>query len=159
MRNSVLTSLALGISAIGLVSCGGEAEQVEHAPDGIPGLTVDNARMVLNPVSGNPAAVYFDLTYDGDRTVQVRRADVLDAESAMFHSYMDYNYKVQMVEMGPFVITKGQTLEFKPGDQHVMAMNVSPELKAGGQSEVTLTIAGGDKFSFPVEVRAAGDER
>lgn len=162
MKNTVLARVGLGISALSLASCGGEAEQaeqVEQMPDGVPGLNVSDARMVLNPVSGNPAAIYFNLSYGGDKRLQVRRVDVLDAESAMFHGYMDYNFEVQMMETGPFLIEKNQTLEFKPGGEHVMAMNVSPELKPGGKTEATLTIAGGDKFSFPVEVRAAGDER
>lgn len=159
VENSVLTSMALGLSTLGLAACGIEAEQVEQAPGGVSGLSVENVKMVLNPVSGNPAAVYFDLSYEGDKTIQVRRVDVAGAESAVLHNYMDYNFEVQMMEMGPFVIRDGETLEFKPGDQHVMAMNVSPELKPGDDTEVTMTIAGGEKFSFPAEVRAAGEDR
>ena len=40
-----------------------------------------------------------------------------------------------------------------------MAMNVSPDLEPGDTTEVTLTVSGGDKFSFPAEVRAAGEDR
>jgi hypothetical protein len=40
-----------------------------------------------------------------------------------------------------------------------MAMDLAETVAAGGEAEVTLTFVGGDKFSFPAEVRAAGDER
>ena len=41
---------------------------------------------------------------------------------------------------------------------HVMAMELDDTLAAGGETEVTLTFVGGDKVSFPVEIRAAGDD-
>ena len=47
----------------------------------------------------------------------------------------------------------------KPGGTHVMAMDLADTLAAGGETEVTVTFVGGDKVSFPAEVRAAGDER
>ena len=40
-----------------------------------------------------------------------------------------------------------------------MAMNLADTVKAGSKSDVTLTFVGGDKVSFPADVRAAGDER
>ena len=53
----------------------------------------------------------------------------------------------------------GDEVSFEPGGKHVMAFEVSPELQPGGTTEVTLTIAGGDKHSFEVPVMAAGEER
>jgi hypothetical protein len=40
-----------------------------------------------------------------------------------------------------------------------MAMDVSPDLKPGGTTEATVIVSGGGRQSFPVEIRAAGDER
>ncbi len=83
MKSSVLAAAALSVAALGLVSCGDSApEQPVEAPEGVPGLTVTNARLVLPPVEGNPAAVYFDLAYEGDRNVALTRAHVQGAESA-----------------------------------------------------------------------------
>ena len=40
-----------------------------------------------------------------------------------------------------------------------MAMDLADTVTAGGTAEVTATFLGGDKVSFPAEVRAAGDDR
>ena len=55
---------------------------------------------------------------------------------------------------------QGETIKFEPGGKHVMAFDLSPELKAGAKTELTLTIAGGDKMrAVEVPVEAADAER
>ena len=76
--------------------------------------------MVLAPVKGNPAAIYFNLAYDGDDALALNRAEVKGAKSAMFHDYGDYNFKRQMMDMLPVPLKKGDKLEFKPGGKHLM---------------------------------------
>ena len=160
MRNTLFAAL-LASATLSLTGCGeapsteGEAEQA----DTIPGMKISNARMVLAPVSGNPAAVYFDLAYDGERNLALNRAEVKGAKSAMFHSYGEYDFKVQMMEMLPQPIKKGDTLKFEPGDKHLMAMEPDASLQAGGKTEATIIVSGGKRHTFPVEIRAAGDER
>ncbi len=151
--------LAAGAS-LALTACGGEAEVAEAPPEGvIEGVTIENARMVLAPVEGNPAAIYFDFSYDGDRAFSLSRASVEGAESAVMHQYGEYDFEVQMMEALPIPVTSGTKIEFKPGDYHIMAMGVSPDLKPGEMTEVTLTVSGGDTHKFQAEVRAAGEER
>ncbi|MCB2089073.1 MAG: copper chaperone PCu(A)C [Sphingomonadaceae bacterium] len=160
MRKDILAAAMLGVASLGLAGCGEQASAPEEAaPEGVPGMSVENARMVLAPVAGNPAAVYFDLSYDGETNTTLRRADVAGAESSMMHDYGEWAGKMEMAEMGPLLLQKGDKVSFKPGSKHIMAMKVSPELKPGDTTEVTLTVIGGDKFSFTAEVRAAGDER
>lgn len=157
--NRIWAAAILG-ATLALQACGGGAD--EAAPtdvEGVPGLSVSNGRMVLAPVAGNPAAVYFDLAYEGDRGLTIRRADVAGAKSAMLHDYAEYDSKVQMMEALPIGITKGDKLSFEPGKRHVMAFDISPDLGPGGTTEVTLTVSGGDKYTFPVTIKAAGDER
>ncbi len=147
--------LALAVSA-----CGGEEQVAEATPEGaIEGMTIENARMVLAPVEGNPAAIYFDLEYEGPRAFSLSRVSVEGADSAMIHQFAEYDFKVQMMEALPIPIKNGTTVEFKPGDYHVMAMGVSPELEPGDKTEVTLTVSGGKQHKFEAEVRAAGEER
>jgi len=159
MKRSLIAAALVG-TALGLTACGESPEQpaVEQSV-GIPGMKISNARMVLAPVPGNPAAVYFDLAYEGDRSLALNRAEVKGAKGAMFHDYGEYDFKVQMMEMLPVPLTKGTTIEFKPGGKHLMAMDVSPDLKPGGATEATVIVSGGGKQTFPVEIRAAGDER
>jgi copper(I)-binding protein len=160
MTKSFFAGLALAAATLGLTACGsGASDEAAVAPDGVPGLTATNARMVLAPVDGNPAAIYLDLAYNGDRNVAVNRADVEGAESAMFHEMGEWNGKMQMQEMLPFVMKSGETVTFEPGAKHIMVTGVSPELQPGGTTEVTIIIAGGDKLSFPVEIRGAGEDR
>ena len=143
-----------------LAGCGTEPEAVVEAePEGIPGMSVENARLVLPPVSGNPAAVYFDLTYEGDKGLSIRRADVAGADEAQLHAYGEYDGKMVMAEAMPIPLRKGTEVSFKPGDLHVMAFGLPETVAAGDSVEVTLTVSGGDKYSFDAEVRAAGDAR
>jgi copper(I)-binding protein len=155
-----LGAAALIAASLTLSACGGGAEEaaVEEV-DGIPGLEISDARLVLNAVEGNPAAAYFELSYEGERPLSIRAADVAGAQSALLHVYGEYDFKVQMMEALPIPLTKGTKVSFKPGDLHVMAMDVSPDLKPGGTTEVTLIVSGGDKHSFDAEIRGAGEER
>lgn len=156
-----ITGMGAALSlALALAACGGDAEVVETAPEGvIEGITIENARMVLAPVQGNPAAIYFDFSYEGPRAFALDRVSVDGADSAMMHQFGEYDFKVQMMEALPIPIKDGSKVEFKPGDYHVMAMGVSPELQPGDTTEVTLTVSGGEKHTFDAQVRAAGEER
>ena len=159
MKRALMAVAVIG-ATLGLAACGESPEQpAAEQTAGIPGMKISNARMVLAPVPGNPAAVYFDLDYEGDRNVALNRAEVKGAKSAMFHDYGEYDSKVQMMEMLPVPLKKGTKLEFKPGAKHLMAMDVSPDLKPGGTTEATVIVSGGARQTFPVEIRAAGDER
>lgn len=158
MRNMLLAAV-LGGAALALGGCGENPTASEEQASRITGMKISNARMVLPPVAGNPAAVYFDLAYDGDRTVALNRAEVKGSKSAMFHDYGEYDFKVQMMEMLPVPLKKGSTISFEPGGKHLMAMEPDATLKPGGQTEATIIVSGGKRHSFPVEIRAAGDER
>ncbi len=157
------TSFAAAVfaaAALSLAACSDGTEDAAPAADANPtGLTVTNARLMLPPVAGNPAAIYFDLTNDGSRAVAVRRADVADAKSASMHDTVESNGQMTMGEMGPMVIPAGETIKFEPAGKHVMVFELSPEIAAGGTTEMTLTVAGGDKVSFDVPVEAAGAAR
>lgn len=147
-------AFALGLAALGLAGCGQSAEPAAQAAGS--GIAVTNGRMVLNAVSGNPAAIYFDLANNGERAITVRGASVANAESAMLHDYQEWDRQMVMGEMAPLSLQPGDTVSFAPGGKHIMAMGVSPQLQAGGTTEVTLNLLGGDTHSFPVSILPAG---
>lgn len=156
--NKVFAAVLLAGGAMLLSGCAEEAPAPEAVEEnGIPGLTVTDGRMVLNAVEGNPAAVYFKLSYEGDRGLAIRSADVAGAESAMLHEYGDNQGRREMMEALPITLRKGTELAFEPGSRHVMVMGLSPELQAGGTTNVTLTVSGGGQATFPVEIVAAGE--
>lgn len=159
MRMTCAFAAALLASTFTLAACSGGEEAVVEDVDGIAGLEISNPRMVLAPVSGNPAAVYFDADYSGDRLIAISAADVEGAESTMIHEYASDTFDNKMIDAPPQALRKGNTVSFEPGGLHVMAMGVSPDLKPGGTTEITLTVSGGDKHSFEAEILAAGDER
>ena len=157
---TLFAAAALAAGALTLAACWGDTgDQPQQAADNPTGLVVTNARLILPPVAGNPAAVYFDLKNAGKRAIAVGRVNIADAQSATMHDMMEYDGKTIMADIGPLAIKQGETIKFEPGGKHVMAMGLSPELKAGGKTEMTLTIAGGDKMSVDVPVEAANAER
>ncbi len=158
MARAMLLGLALASAGLVLSSCG-EAPAGAPAEAGIEGMKISNARMVLAPVAGNPAAIYFDLAYDGTRNVALNRAEVKGARSATFHDYGEYDFKVQMMDMLPLPLKKGDKVSFEPGGKHLMAIEPDASLKPGGTTEATIIVSGGKRHTFPVEIRAAGDER
>lgn len=152
-------AFGLAISSLALAGCGSGGEQADPAPEAAPGLSADNARVVLPAVSGRPAAAYFDLSNDGDRRMIVRAADVAGAGSTMMHETDVWDGQARMREATQYVVEPGETISLEPGGAHLMAMEPSDTLQAGGSTEITVTVVGGDKISFPAEVRAAGDDR
>lgn len=153
---SRLQALAAAIAFVSLGAAGCGQESTPASQSAGNGIEVANARMVLNAVSGNPAAIYFSLTNNTERAITVRGASVADAESAMLHNYQEWDGKMVMGEMAPLALQPGATSTFEPGGQHVMVMGVSPQLRAGGTTQVTLNLLGGGKHSFPVGILPAG---
>jgi copper(I)-binding protein len=158
MKFSRIFAAPLLAATITLAACG-EAEEAPVEVDGIEGLEISNARLVLGAVEGNPAAVYFDAAYNGDRAFSIRSADVAGAAMTKMHTYGEWNREVQMMDAGMIPMQKGTEVSFEPGALHLMAMDPSAELQPGGKTEVTLIVSGGDKHSFEAEILAAGDER
>lgn len=160
MNKSIFAAALVSCASLALAGCGQSGEEAAAvAPEGIAGMAVTNARLVLPAVAGNPAAVYFDLAYDGDRAVALNRVAVAGAESAEFHEYGEWAGKMQMQPMLPLPLKKGDKHSFAPGGKHVMAMKLSPDVAAGGTADVTVSVSGGASLTFPAEVRAAGSER
>ena len=161
MKKTAFGAVALTISALTLAACSEEAAETPPAEsiEGIAGLEITDARLMLPAVSGNPAAIYFNLSNSSDRNFAFRRADVAGAEKAELHEMYEYDRKMTMTPIIQLVVEPGESVTFEPGGKHVMAFDLAPDLTAGGTTEVTLTIAGGDKHSFDVPIKAAGEER
>lgn len=144
-----------------LSGCASESETPanEAQSEASAGLTVRNARLVLAPVAGNPAAVYFDLSYSGKAGVTLADVDIEGAGMAMIHEMAEKDGVMTMSDPGPVALADGATVSFAPGGLHVMAMEPSADWKAGGMVNVTLVLSDGTSQTVAAEVRAAGDER
>ncbi|QIQ86098.1 copper chaperone PCu(A)C [Erythrobacter sp.] len=158
---TALAAPALLAATLGLSACADEAEAPAAAPaEGtIAGMEITDARLVLAPVEGNPAAVYFNLSYDGEKGLAIRDAEVEGAGSADIHDVMEYDFKMQMNTSAPIPLTKGTEVAFEPGGKHIMVFEPSDALAPGSTAKVTLILAGGATHEFEAEVREAGEER
>jgi copper(I)-binding protein len=152
MKKRFWAAAAVGLAVAGLAACSETSAPTEAAPEGPAGISVSNARLMLPAVSGNPGALYFEVKNDGEKNRMIRLVEIAGAGSAMMHS-------AEMFELPQVPVPAGETASFAPGEKHVMAMDLADTVTAGSTAEVTLTFVGGDKLSFPAEVRAAGDER
>ena len=155
MTKSIWAALALAAAALVPAACSEAPEQAETNPDAPEGIAVENGRLMLPAVAGNPGAAYFDVVNSGDRDRMIRAASVAGAGSSMMH----VTEPTGMQEILQIMVKAGETVKFEPGGTHVMAMDLADTVVAGGEAEVTVIFVGGDKVSFPAEVRAAGDER
>ncbi len=158
-RAALLAAAAALFPLLAACSPAGEAPQDKTAAASASGLTVSNARLVLAPVAGNPAAVYFDLSYNGAPGVSLTGVDVEGAGMTMIHDYAEEAGKMRMVMTDAVPLAAGTPVNFAPGGLHVMAMDPGSELKPGSIAKVTLTLSDETKVSIEAPVRAAGDER
>lgn len=159
INRKLLAALALSMAALGPAACSEPAPEAPAAPEGPEGVTVTNGRLMLPAVKGNPGAVYFDIQNTSQRNAMIRAVSVQGAGSAVMHQMGTWNKQPSMDEIMQQGINAGETVKFEPGGLHVMANDLADTVTAGGTAEVTLTFVGGDKLTFPAEVRAAGDER
>lgn len=160
MKKTVFAALLLAGAPLALAACSEtEAPAEASDPNTIAGLTITDARMMLPPVAGNPAAVYFTVKNDGDKNIALRSASVEGAGSAQLHDMMEYDFEMTMGEMPPLMLQPGDSAVFEPGGKHVMVFEPGPDLAEGGTAEVTLTAAGGRNHTFEAPIQAAGEER
>ncbi|PLK22867.1 hypothetical protein C0V72_12700 [Porphyrobacter sp. TH134] len=152
-------AIALGAGVAGLAACSDAGDTPASAVEGAAGLTVSNARVVLAPVAGNPAAVYFDLSYSGAAPVTLSSVTVEGAGMTMIHDYAESAGKMQMTMADNVPLAADAPVTFAPGGLHVMAMEPTAALAAGGTAKVTLTLSDGTSTTVDAPVRAAGEER
>lgn len=158
-RPALALLCAAALAALSACAQPAEAPATEEQEDGAAALTVSNARIVLPPVAGNPAAVYFDLSYSGAPGVTLEAVSVEGAGMTMIHDYAEEAGKMQMVMADSVPLGGDAPVSFAPGGLHVMAMEPSEALQAGGTAKVTLTLSNGATIVIDAPVRAAGDER
>lgn len=151
---SVLLASALALSACQQQSEPAPQEEpaVSTGPEAKPGLSLDGGTLVLPAVSGRPGAVYFSFRNGGDAAVTLAGVHVDGAAKAEMHETIDGS----MATIATLDVAAGETVEFAPGGKHVMAFELEDKLAAGETTELTLTLADGDKISAPLKIEARG---
>jgi copper(I)-binding protein len=121
-------------------------------PDAKPGIAASDARLVLPVVAGRPGAAYFTVRNGTDTSVTLASAYIDGVGKTEMH-------RTQGGKMSPVKtldIAPGATSTFAAGGLHVMAFDIADNLQAGGETELTLTFADGDKVSLPIKIEAMG---
>ncbi|MFN4241494.1 MAG: copper chaperone PCu(A)C [Erythrobacter cryptus] len=135
------------------------ASPAPASADAPQGLAIANPRIVLSPVPGNPAALYFDLSYRGAGSLTLEEVTIEGAGMTMIHQTIEKDGAKMMVGADPVQLSDGASVRFVPGGLHVMAMQPAPDWKPGASVMVTLRFADGTTHSFAAPLRAAGEAR
>lgn len=166
MRISVVPILAIGCACLSLSACKVADEpsangETEQAQDGAINafIAAQDGRLVLPAVRGNPAAVYFTLSYAGESGQSLVGASVDGAKMTQMHETTMKDGKMSMAETGPLELVAGEDVVFEPGGKHLMAMELTDTLKPGDKASVTLRFSNGEEHRFDADVLAAGDRR
>ena len=124
----------------------------DPSPEAKPGLALSAGRLVLPAVRGNPGAAYFTLTNGGAAPATLAAVWIDGADKAEMHETAGGS----MAPLAALEVKPGETVAFEPGAKHVMAFGLKPGLEPGGEAEMTVTFADGDKLSAPLKLEAAG---
>ena len=148
------------LAALALTACAdreGTKETTVAAADAAP--VVENARLVLPPVSGNPAAAYFDITNPGQQALTISSVEIPGTGRTELHQSMEMDGKMMMEGMSGIDVAPGETSSLAPGGMHVMTFDLGDTVTAGSTAEMTITFADGETMTAPITVQAAGDGR
>ncbi len=148
----ITLSLFVAAAAFSLGACKGADEPeaaASSAPEGKPGVTVKDARLVLPAVPGNPGAVYFAVENQSKDVVGIVAVAVQGTGKTELHTG-------DMKVFDHATADPRTTLTFEPGQAHVMVFDVGTGLKAGAETELTVTFTDGDKISVPARIEAMG---
>lgn len=159
-----LAIIGLSALALSLGACGQKAEDptdqasssAPAGPESAPGVTVTDAMVRLPAVPGTPGAAYFTVSQGSGAPRKIASVYVEGAQRAEMHETVTKNGISSMQQVKDVPIEAGKSAEFKPGGLHVMLFDVADSLKAGGTTELTITLDSGDKVSVPARVEALG---
>ena len=118
---------------------------------------VSNAGVRLPAVPGRPAAAYFTLNGGAadDALVSVTTPA---AKRTELHESMEHGGVMTMAAIENVPLGAGAAMDFAPGGKHVMLFDVSPDLAAGGTTELTVTFANGPAVTVPAALVAPGGD-
>ena len=103
--------LLIAVASVSLAACKGDdkpAAAASSAPEGKPGVTMKDARLVLPAVPGNPGAAYFSLDNQSKDVIGIAAVAVQGAGKTELHTG----------DMKPFdhaTADPRTTLKFEPG--------------------------------------------
>lgn len=101
---------------------------------------------------GGMTGVFGKITNTSDHDVKVVSATSTATDEVQLHTTVkDSNGSTKMQQVQEFTVKAGETLELKPGGNHIMLMGLNCSLSAGASTTVTLkTEDGATQESNPI---------
>lgn len=161
MRKGVIAGICgLGLA---LAGCGQNTEQAAPAasesaaaPDAAPGVSVTDALVRLPAMAGRPGVAYFSAVLGSGDPRTIAGVHVEGVGRTEIHETVTENGVSAMKPVETVALEPGKPVKLQPGGMHVMLFDVADSLKAGGSTELTLTLGNGDKVSVPARIEGVG---
>lgn len=95
---------------------------------------------LVSPAAGSPAVMYLWITNPTSRADTVMAVRVAGADSAQVHRNMSMgNGMEHMTPVPALPVNAHDTVKFVPGGLHIMVFGLSPAVRAGDSTSVTVT--------------------
>ena len=161
------TRLILPLVVAALVGCSGKPdatpspdaatrEATADAAAPASGLALADATVQLPAVPGRPAVAYFVLTVGPDAKGKLVSVNVTHFARAELHESKMERGAMTMSPVDALPLTPGKPIVFAPGGLHVMLFDAAGTLKAGDNTDLTVTLDNGTKVSAKAKVTAPG---
>lgn len=94
-------------------------------------------------IAGVPnSAVFMSIKNKQDKAIKLTGASTQASQKAELHTHIKENEMMKMVKVEDFEIAPNETLELKPGGNHIMLLGLKNELKAGDKIDLKLEFEG-----------------
>ena len=120
-------------------------------------MALSDARVQLPAVPGRPAVAYFTLS-SGSTPAELVAVNVAHFARAEMHESKMSGGMMTMDPVARVAIAPGKPVSFAPGGYHVMLFDGDGTLKPGQTTDLTATLANGDKISTNAKVVATGGD-
>jgi copper(I)-binding protein len=116
------------------------------------GLTIEKPWIRLI-IKARPAAGYFTVKNDTDKTVELTGAASPACGMVMLHQSVEENGVGKMLPVKSVAVPAHGQFSFAPGGYHLMCMQPQPSMTIGHNVPLTLTFADGQSLTaqFPVQ--------
>jgi len=117
------------------------------------GAAVSNAWLRFVP-GGAPAAGYFTLSNQGDKSLSLVGAECADFGMVLMHRTIERGGLSTMRPVNEVTVAPGERVEFAPGGYHLMLMRPKHALRPGGRLPVTLRFSDGSSLTVDFLVKS-----
>mgnify|MGYP000851427300 FL=1 len=136
------SSSASSSASAGASAAGGQGASASSGTLKIEGAWVKASK-------GGMTGVFGKITNSGDKPVKITSASSTATDTVQLHTTTKgSDGSTKMEQVHEYTIEPGATLELKPGGDHIMLMDMSCSLAAGGATTVTVKTEDGASLEF-----------